>query len=727
MARRPAIFAALLAAVALAWIVIAQAGIGLGDLRAALEPLGSWRAADPMAATLAAFALYVAVTALSLPLGIWMTLGIGALFGFWWGLAIVSFASTLGASLAFLSARHLMRDWARARLGARLEAIDRGLARDGVLYLLTLRLVPAVPFFAVNLAMGLTALPLRRFWWASQIGMLPGTAIYVNAGTELAAVRSVSDIVSPGMLGALLALGAFPWIARWGAGWLRLRRLRAPWPRPRRFDRNLVVIGAGAAGLVAAYMAATLRARVTLIEEAEMGGDCLNTGCVPSKTLIRSGRAAAEVRRAADFGIRAGSPETDWPAVTARIRAAIAAIAPNDSAERYRGLGVEVLAGRARIADPWHVEVTTEAGMRRLSTRAIVIATGAAPVVPPIPGLIDAGCLTSETIWTRLADPAGPPRRLAILGAGPIGCELAQALARLGLGVVLIEAAPRILPREDAEAAGLAAAALAADGVEIRTGARVASVGGRAGDLRLILADGAEIAAEAVLAATGRRARLQGLGLEALGIGAEGPTIETDAFMRTLHPNILAAGDVAGPAQFTHAAAQQGWGAAVNALVGGIVPGLRGLRVAGATMPAVTFTDPEIARAGLSEEEARARGIAHEVTRHDLGHLDRAIADGVTGGFVKVVTAGRGGRILGVTIVAPHAGEMLAPFLLAMQARLGLGRMLATVLPYPTYAEAGKFAAGTWRKRRTNPRALALAGAFNRWRRGSGDGGGGDD
>ncbi len=727
MARRPAIFAALLAAVAIAWIVIAQAGIGLGDLRAALEPLGAWRAANPMAATLAAFALYVAVTALSLPLGIWMTLGIGALFGFWWGLAIVSFASTLGASLAFLSARHLMRDWARARLGARLEAIDRGLARDGVLYLLTLRLVPAVPFFAVNLAMGLTALPLRRFWWASQIGMLPGTAIYVNAGTELAAVRSVSDIVSPGMLGALVALGAFPWIARWGAGWLQLRRLRAPWPRPRRFDRNLVVIGAGAAGLVAAYMAATLRARVTLIEEAEMGGDCLNTGCVPSKTLIRSGRAAAEVRRAADFGIHAGTPETDWPAVTARIRAAIAAIAPNDSAERYRGLGVEVLAGRARIADPWHVEVTTEAGMRRLSTRAIVIATGAAPVVPPIPGLIDAGCLTSETIWARLADPAGPPRRLAILGAGPIGCELAQALARLGLGVVLIEAAPRILPREDAEAAGLAAAALAADGVEIRTGARVASVGGRAGDLRLLLAEGAEIAAEAVLAATGRRARLQGLGLEALGIGAEGPTIETDAFMRTLHPNILAAGDVAGPAQFTHAAAQQGWGAAVNALVGGIVPGLRGLRVAGATMPAVTFTDPEIARAGLSEEEARARGIAHEVTRHDLGHLDRAIADGVTAGFVKVVTAGRGGRILGVTIVAPHAGEMLAPFLLAMQAGLGLGRMLATVLPYPTYAEAGKFAAGTWRKGRTNPRALALAGAFNRWRRGSGDGGGGDD
>ncbi|MGA1275646.1 MAG: FAD-dependent oxidoreductase [Gemmobacter sp.] len=721
MARRPAIFAALILGIGLGWWAIARAGIGLEDLRALVATLDGWRAAEPFAATLAAFAIYVAVTALSLPLGIWMTLGIGALFGFWWGLAIVSFASTLGASLAFLSARHLMRDWARARLGGRLEAIDRGLARDGELYLLTLRLVPAVPFFAVNLAMGLTAMPLGRFWRASQIGMLPGTAIYVNAGTELAGLRAVGDIASPGMIGALVALGVFPWIARWGVGWLRLRRLRARWPRPGRFERNLVVIGAGAAGLVAAYMAATLRARVTLIEEAEMGGDCLNTGCVPSKTLIRSGRAAAEVRRAADFGIRAGLPETDWPAVTARIRAAIAAIAPNDSAERYRGLGVEVLTGRARIIDPWHVEVETAEGIRRLSTRAIVIATGAAPAIPPVPGLVEAGCLTSETIWTRLADPAGPPRRLAILGAGPIGCELAQALARLGLGVVLIEAAARILPREDAEAAAIAAAALRADGVEIRTTARLRAVSGAPGDVTLALEDGTTIRAEAVLAATGRRARLKGLGLEELGIATDGPRIETDAFMRTLHPNILAAGDVVGPAQFTHAAAQQGWGAAVNALFGGIVPGVRGLRVAGATIPAVTFTDPEIARAGLTEEEARARGIAHEVTRHDLSHLDRAIADGVQAGFVKVITAGRRGRILGVSIVAPHAGEMLAPFLLAMQARMGLGRMLATVLPYPTYAEAGKFAAGTWRKGRTNPRALGLLGALNRWRRGGGD------
>lgn len=473
------------------------------------------------------------------------------------------------------------------------------------------------------------------------------------------------------------------------------------WTRPRRFDRNLIVIGAGSAGLVTAYVAAAAQAKVTLVEAGEMGGDCLNTGCVPSKALIRAGKAAAEMRGAARFGIAQVVPQVDFPAVMARLRQVIADIAPHDSVERYQGLGVEVLRGRARLVDPWTVEVAGQ----RLTARAIVLATGAEPILPDLPGV---AVLTSETLWDALAALQAPPERLVILGGGPIGCELAQALCRLGAGVTLVEAGPRPLPREDAEVSDLALRTLADEGVTVRLG-----VTAGAEDGALVLSDGARLEADLVLAAIGRRARVKGFGLEDLGIGAD-RVIETDGYLRTRYPHILVAGDAAGPFQLTHAGAHQGWFAAMNGLFGDLWKTKVDYRV----MPAVTFMDPEIARVGLNESEARTAGIAHEVTRYGLDDLDRAIADGAARGFVKVLTAPGGGRILGVTVVGAHAGELIAEWALAMRAGLSLGRVLGTVHAYPTMAESAKFAAGQWRRTHLNPRLMALLRRFQDRRRG---------
>lgn len=496
-------------------------------------------------------------------------------------------------------------------------------------------------------------------------------------------------------------------------------RRRGPgnWRRPARFDRNLVVIGAGSAGLVAANVAAAARARVTLVERDRMGGDCLNHGCVPSKALIRCAKLAHEMRHADRFGIAAVRPAVAFDRVMAHVHDTIAAIAPHDSVARYTALGVEVLRGHARLVDPWTVEVTPdEGGVRRLTSRATVIATGAAPVLPPLPGIEAVGCLTSDTLWEALRHRAEVPRRVVMLGGGPIGVELAQAFARLGAEVTLVEMAPRILMREDEDAASHVAAALARDGVRLLTGHRAIACGMDGGGKWIEIAhDGAprRIAFDEIIAAVGRAARLEGFGLEALGIPT-GQVVETDAFLRTLHPNILAAGDVAGPFQLTHAAGHQAWIAAMNGLFGDIWPIRCDLRV----MPRAIFTDPELARVGLSEAEARAEGIAHEVTRLDLAAVDRAIADGAAGGFVKLLTPPGRDRILGATIVGPHAGDLLAEIVLAMRHGLGLSKILATVHIYPTLAEAARHAAGAWRRRHLNPRLMAVLERFHRWRRG---------
>ncbi len=650
-----------------------------------------------------------------------MTLATGALFGFWGGVVLVSFASTIGATLAFLAARYFLRDWVRARLGARLadraRSVETDLARDGAFYLFTLRLIPVVPFFAVNLLMGLTAIRALTFYLVSQAGMLAGTAVCVNAGTQLAQLDSLSGIASPTLLAAFALLGLFPWIARMFLNAIKRRKVYARWTQPAKFDRNLIVIGGGAAGLVSSYIAAATKAKVTLVEAHKMGGDCLNYGCVPSKALIKSAKVAHQMRHADHYGLEPGVPKFSFAKVMERIHRVIADIAPHDSVERYTGLGVEVLQGHARLIDPWTVEIAQEGGeTRRLTTRAIIIATGAAPFVPPLPGLEDVGYLTSDTLWDALRDRTAPPKRLVVLGGGPIGSELAQSFARLGSQVTLIEMTPRIMIREDEEVSALVQASLSRDGVQVLTGHKALACGVTDGAKWIeVEHDGqkSRIEFDDLIAAVGRAPRLKGFGLEELGIPVN-RVMETNEYLETLYPNILAAGDVAGPYQFTHTAGHQAWFAAVNALFGSIKRFKADYRV----IPWATFTDPEVARVGLSEAEAREKGIAFEVTRYGMDDLDRAIADGTTEGFVKVLTVPGRDRILGVTLVGAHAGDLIAEFVLAMKHGLGLGKILGTIHIYPTLAEANKYAAGEWRRAHVNPRLLALVERFHRWRRG---------
>jgi pyruvate/2-oxoglutarate dehydrogenase complex dihydrolipoamide dehydrogenase (E3) component/uncharacterized membrane protein YdjX (TVP38/TMEM64 family) len=654
--------------------------------------------------------VYVAVTALSLPGAAIMTLAAGAIFGLALGTVIVSFASTIGASLAFLTSRYLLRDWVKAKFGKRIKAIDAGIEKDGAFYLLTLRLIPAFPFFLINLAMGLTGMRLLTFALVSQVGMLLGTIVFVNAGTQLARVESTGDILSPALIGSFVLLGLFPLLARALIGWWKRRRIYARFKRPRRFDRNLIVIGGGAGGLVTAYIAATVRAKVTLIEAHKMGGDCLNTGCVPSKALVRSARLAHEVRTGDVYGLQKREPEFSFAALMERVFAVIQTIEPADSVERYAKLGVDVRLGYARIVDPWTVEID---GGERLTGRSIVIAAGAEPVVPDIPGLAEAGYLTSDTMWDALRGREELPRRIVIVGGGPIGTEMAQAFARLGSQVTQVEGGPRILSKEDEDVSGFIADTLRSEGVTVLTGHEAVRCEGKA---LVVRSEGVEtfIPFDEIIVAVGRKARLSGYGLEELGIETD-RTVVTNDYLETVYPNIFAAGDVAGPYQFTHFAAHQAWYAAVNALFGTF----RKFRTDYSVLPWTTFTDPEVAHVGHSEATAREEGIAYEIVRYDLGHLDRAVAESANTGFVKILVQPGRDKILGVTIVAASAGELLAEFVLAMKHGLGLNKILGTIHSYPTMAEANKYAAGEWKKAHQPERLLRWVERYHTWRRGA--------
>lgn len=683
----------------------------LANLKAQQAALDARVDAHPWQAAMLFFLAYVAITGLSLPGAALMTLLAGALFGLLEGFLLVSFASTLGATLAMLSSRFLLRDWVQARFGRRFEGIDDGVRREGAFYLFALRLVPLFPFFLINLAMGLTRLPVRTFWWVSQLGMLPGTLVYVNAGRELGRLDSLGGILSPGLLGAFVLLGLFPLLARRLLDALKARRVYAGWARPRHFERNLLVIGAGSGGLVSAYIAAAVKARVGLVEKHRMGGDCLNTGCVPSKALLRSARLAAELKKGEALGFRGVAGEVDFAAVMARVQRVIGTIEPHDSPQRYRELGVEVIHGEARIVSPWSVEVNG----RVLTSRNLIIAAGARPKIPDIPGLADLQPYTSDSIWSLREQ----PKRLLVLGGGPVGCELAQAFQRLGSQVVQVVRGPRLLPHEDADAAEAVMAGLRADGVELRLEHTPERFERHDGEPCLITrtasGDEERIPFDTLLLALGRVANVEGYGLETLGLAvrADG-TLETDGYLATRFPNIYAVGDVTGPYQFTHFAAHQAWYAAVNALFGGF----RRFKADYRVIPHCTFTDPEVARVGLSEDEARARGIAYETTRYGLDDLDRAITDEAARGFVKVLTEPGKDRILGVTLVGEHAGDLIAEYVLAMKHNLGLNRILGTVHAYPTLAEANKYAAGEWRKAHAPQMALRLLQRFHRWRLG---------
>ncbi len=684
------------------------------QLRASRGELAAALARDPAALIASYFGVYVLVTALSLPGAAILTLGGGAIFGFWLGLLIVSFASTIGATGAFLVSRFLLRDFVQARFGDRLSAIQEGIRREGAFYLFALRLVPAFPFFLINLVMGLTPIRVGTFYWVSQVGMLAGTAAFVNAGTRLGELESARGLLSWQLLSAFAVLGVLPLLAKRAVASARASRALARYKKPKRFDYNVVVLGAGAAGLVSAYIAAAIKARVVLVERERMGGDCLNTGCVPSKALLRSARAVADIRRASEFGLKPTEARFDFAEVMERVQRVIRAVEPHDSVERYSKLGVECVRGDARIVSPYEVDV----GGRRLSTRAIVVATGARPSIPPIPGLDAVPYLTTDTVWSLRE----LPKRLAVLGGGAVGCELTQAFARFGCEVDLIELEPRLLPREDAEASSTLAARLTKEGVRVRTSTRALRVEPRASRAvecgALVCESGGKeirIEFDRLLLALGRRPNAKGFGLEELGVevGAGG-TVAHDEFLRTSCPTIYVCGDVAGPYAFTHVAAHQAWYAAVNALFSPF----KSFRADYRVIPWCTFTDPEVARVGLSEDEARARGLAYEVTRYGLDDLDRAIADEEAHGFVKVLTAPGRDRILGATIVGAHAGELIGEFVSAMKNGIGLERILGTVHVYPTFSEASRFAAGNWKRAHSPQAALGWVERFHRLRRG---------
>ncbi|APJ14776.1 TPA: FAD-dependent oxidoreductase [Aeromonas hydrophila] len=660
--------------------------------------------------------VYVVSTALSLPGASLLTLAGSAVFGVAWGLLLVSFASSIGATLAFLSARFLLRDWVERRFGDKLASLQAGMKKEGALYLLSLRLIPIFPFFLVNLLMGLTPIRVSTYYWVSQLGMLPGTFVYVLAGSELANLTSTGNILSPGLMVALTLLGLMPMLLKGLQRRLALHRLHAPYRKPTRYDYNLLVIGAGAGGLVTSYIAAAVKAKVALIEKHKMGGDCLNSGCVPSKALIRSARFAAEQRRANELGFNPSQASADFAAVMERVARVIKEVEPHDSIERYQGLGVECIEGEARLVSPWEVEVNGQ----RLASRHIVLATGARPLVPTLPGLEQVPWLTSDTLWQlRTA-----PRQLLVLGGGPIGCELAQSFALLGVPVTLVELSDQLLPREEREVAELLAEQLARDGVRVLTGWRAERVDylpAAAGDLpiRLQLRRGDDtlvVEGDQLLLALGRVANVSGFGLEALGVElTPRGTVAVDGFLATNYPSILAVGDLAGPYQLTHAAAHQGWYAAINALFSPFKRFRADYRI----MPAAIYTTPEIARVGLNQKEARAQGIPFELTRFALAELDRAIADGERQGFIEVLTVPGKDQILGATIVGTHAGERIAEFVLAMRHRLGLGKILATIHAYPTLMEGNKYLAGEWRRARQPATLLALLTRYHRWRRGA--------
>ncbi|WP_350998942.1 FAD-dependent oxidoreductase [Shewanella sp. TB7-MNA-CIBAN-0143] len=689
----------------------------LDGLKSSMNDFSQLREESPLLVIGGFFLLYVAVTALSLPGAAILTIASGALFGIVEGLIIASFASSIGATLAFLVSRYLLRDSIKQRFPERLAAIDAGIEKEGGFYLFTLRLVPIFPFFLINMLMGVTAFKSWTFYWVSQVGMFLGTFVYVNAGTQLAQIDSLSNILSFNLIVSFALLGLFPIIAKGIVNMIKKRRVYSKWTKPAKFDRNMIVIGAGAGGLVTSYIAAAVKAKVTLIEAGEMGGDCLNYGCVPSKAIIKSAKIAQQIRNAHHYGLEDSTPEFSFKKVMARVHQVVADIAPHDSVERYTNLGVDVVKGYAKLVDPWTVEISHPDGhTSRLTARSIVIATGARPFVPPLPGIEEVGYVTSDTLWDEFAKLDTAPQKLVVLGGGPIGSELAQSFARLGSQVTQVEMAERIMIKEDLEVSEFATQALQKSGVNILTSHQALRCELRDGKKYLIVKhQEQELALEydQLLCAVGRSARLSGYGLEELGIETN-RTIVTNEYLETLYPNIYAAGDIVGPYQFTHVAAHQGWYAAVNGLFGH----LKKFKVDYRVIPWTTFIDPEVARVGINEYEAKQQGIDYEVTRFDFAELDRAITDSATEGFIKVITPKGKDKILGVTVVSEHAGDLIAEFVLAMKHGLGLNKILGTIHSYPTWAEGNKYAAGEWKRNHAPETVLRWLEKYHTWRRG---------
>lgn len=689
----------------------------LDGLKGSMAQFDQYKAQSPFLVIGGFFLLYILVTALSLPGAAILTLAAGALFGLAQGLLVASFASSIGATLAFLVSRYLLRDTIKKRFPERLAAIDTGVEKEGAFYLFTLRLVPVFPFFLINLLMGLTAIKSWTFYWVSQIGMLAGTFVFVNAGTQLAQIDSLSGILSLDLILSFALLGVFPLIAKSLINAIKKRRVYKNYTKPKTFDRNMIVIGAGAGGLVTSYIAAAVKAKVTLIEAGEMGGDCLNTGCVPSKAIIKSAKVAQQMRQAEKYGLQNTPVQFSFKKVMARVQQVVADIAPHDSVERYTNLGVEVIKGYAKLIDPWTVEIKlNDGGTQTLTARTLVIATGARPFVPPLPGIEETGYVTSDTLWNKFAELDEAPKKLVVLGGGPIGCELAQSFARLGSNVTQIEMAERVMIKEDLEVSKFAHEALTQSGVNILTSHQALRCEARNGKKFIVVKHNdneIDIEYDELLCAVGRSARLEGYGLETLGIETS-RTVVTNEYLETLYPNIFAAGDIVGPYQFTHVAAHQGWYAAVNGLFGQF----KKFKVDYRVIPWTTFIDPEVARVGINEQEAIEKGIDYEITRFEFEELDRAITESANNGFIKVITPKGKDKILGVTVVSEHAGDLIAEFVLAMKHGLGLNKILGTIHSYPTWAEGNKYAAGEWKRAHAPEKVLNMLEKYHAWRRG---------
>ena len=679
--------------------------------------------------------IYIVMAGLSLPGATIMTLAGGAVFGTLTGTILVSFASTAGASIAFLLTRYIFRDFVEKKFSEKLAVINRGIKRQGGFYLFALRLVPIFPFFMINIIMGLTSMRTIVFFLISQVGMLPGTIVYVNAGTMLGRLNSVSGILSPGFILSFALLGVLPFIAKRFISWMGRSKAFSGYVKPKHYDYNLTVIGAGSAGLVASYVAAVVKAKTALVEENKMGGDCLNTGCVPSKALIASAKLASMVKRAEEFGFHKQSDlNFDFANVMERIQSIIRKIEPHDSIKRYTELGVDCYKGRAEIISPFEIRVDDKI----LRTKNIIIATGAKPMIPDLPGLDRIRYLTSDNIWEIRT----LPENLLVLGAGPIGCELAQAFSRLGATVTLVQRGDRIMKKEDPDASEIIIKKFQAEGINVLLNHSAKAVKVTPEEIRnsgpdqekysqnlensgnkdkvekylVCNHDGKEVKIkfDEILIALGRSANVEGFGLEKLGIElSRKKTIETNEFLQTNFPNIYCSGDVHGRYQFTHTAAHESWYAAVNALFGNF----KKFAVDYTTIPWATFTDPEVARAGLNEIDAEKSGIKYETVKYKLNDLDRAITDSEAHGFVKVLTQPGKDRILGVTIVGNHASDMVAEFVLAMKHGIGLNKILGTIHIYPTMAEANKYAAGLWKKGHAPERLIAWIQKYHNWMR----------
>lgn len=652
--------------------------------------------------------IYFLSTALSVPGATLLTLLAGAIFGFGTGLILASLMSTSGSLLAFLLSRYIFRDFFKSRFRTQFQKIDHRFEADGAFYLATLRLIPLFPFFVINIVMGLTPVKAFTFFWVSLVGMLPGTALYVYAGQKFSEIESAGDILSGDIIVILILLGTFPLILKGVLSWWKAKEVYKNFNRPKSFDYDVVVIGAGAAGLVTSFIVAKAKGKVALIERDRMGGDCLNTGCVPSKALIKSAKIVHQRTKAKDFGLESIDVKFDFSQVMERVQSVIKEIEPHDSVERFEGLGVECILGEAKILDPWTIEVKG----RKLITRNIVIATGARPSIPSIPGIKEMPFVVSETLW-KIRE---LPKRLLVLGGGPIGVEMGQAFARLGSKVTIVEGGGRILSKEDAKVAQLIHETLVEEGITIETNLSVNCFEKRNNaNILLGLQDEKEkrIEFDLLLVAVGRTPNTENLGVKELGVQfRKNGTIETNEYLQTNFPNIFACGDITGPYQLTHMASHQAASASINALSPKMFP------VDYTAVPWCTYTDPEVATVGETEEGLKKKEIEYDLTEYEVSDLDRAITESEKKGLVRILTSKGKDEILGATIVHSQASSTIVEFVAAMQHKSGLNSIMKTIHVYPSFGEANREAASRWKLDKISPKLQNYLERYFTWRRG---------